>query len=429
MNERALLQTLGDKLDREYLARTLLDLLAIPCPTGLTDAAVVYVCDALAELGIEYELTRRGTVRARLQGQLYAPQRAIVTHLDTVGAMVREVKANGRLCLTPIGHWSSRFAEGGRVSIFSDDGVYRGSVLPLYAAGHRYNEEVDRLPVTWDHIEVRVDELVESSDDIRRLGIRVGDFVAFDPNPEFLPNGFLVSRHLDNKAGTAALLTALKAIVEHDLPVAIDCIPIFTLTEEVGSGVGHAIGPDVTEFVGIDIGPVAEGQNAKEQGVTIAMKDSSGPFDYHLTHHLIQLAQQHDIPHQRDVFRFYYSDAVSAVQAGHDIRHALITFGTDATHGYERTHIDSLVAISELVIRYVASETVKPHDNRRSVPKEDFEEQIPWEQGFQLAGTSVPNVQEVLAHPHIKDLPPEVAETVSDKPKRSGKKRGSKKRS
>lgn len=396
-SEQSLQESLRDKIDGEYLARTLLDLLAIPCPTGLTDAAVVYVCDALAELGIDYELTRRGTVRGRLQGRLYAPQRAVVTHLDTIGAMVREVKPNGRLCLTPIGHWSSRFAEGARVSIFSDDRVFRGSVLPLYAAGHRYNEEVDRLPVTWDNVEIRVDELVNTAEDIRNLGMRVGDFVAFDPNPEFLPNGYLVSRHLDNKAGTAALLAALKAIVEHDLPVAIDCIPIFTLTEEVGSGVGHAIGPDVTEFVGIDIGPVAEGQNAREQGVTIAMKDSSGPFDYHLTHHLIRLAQHYGIPHQRDVFRFYFSDAVSAVQAGHDIRHALITFGTDATHGYERTHIDSLMAIAELVIRYVASETVKPHDSQRSVPKEDFEEQIPWEKEFQLAGTSVPHVQEVLS--------------------------------
>ncbi|MBK8973863.1 MAG: osmoprotectant NAGGN system M42 family peptidase [Hahellaceae bacterium] len=389
-------QSLSALLDKEYLARTLLELLAIPCPTGLTDAAVVYVCEQLSKLGIEHELTRRGTVRARLPGKRYAPQRAIVTHLDTIGAMVREIKPNGRLCLTPIGHWSSRFAEGARVSIFSDNKVFRGSTLPLYAAGHRYNEEVDRLPVTWDHVEVRVDEFINSREDTERLGIGVGDFVAFDPNPEFHENGFLVSRHLDNKAGTAALLTALKAIVENDLPVAIDCIPIFTLTEEIGSGVGHAIGPQVTEFVGIDIGPVAEGQNAKEQGVTIAMKDSSGPFDYHLTHHLINLAKTYGIPHQRDVFRFYFSDAVSAVQAGHDIRHALITFGTDATHGYERTHMDALLSIAELVVRYAQSDTVKPHDGDQRVPRENFEAQIQFDSGFQMAGTAVPPVNSLL---------------------------------
>ncbi|WLQ11627.1 osmoprotectant NAGGN system M42 family peptidase [Hahella aquimaris] len=385
----------GYTLDSEYLTKVLLELLAIPCPSGFTDGAVVYVCERLSELGIDYELTRRGTIKGRLQGKLNAPQRAVVTHLDTIGAMVREIKPNGRLCLTPVGHWSSRFAEGSRVTIFSDGGCFRGSVLPLYAAGHRYNEEVDRLPVTWDHVEIRVDECIYSKEDALRIGICVGDFVAFDPNPEFLPNGFVVSRHLDNKAGTAALLTGLKAIVEHDLPLAMDCLPIFTLTEEIGSGVGHAIEADVTEFVGIDIGPVAEGQNAKEHGVTIAMKDSSGPFDWHLTRHLIHLCQDHNIPHQRDVFRYYYSDAVSAVQAGHDIRHALVTFGTDATHGYERTHIDALTAISDLVVRYAQSEPVRPHDAQANIPKEDFQDQITWDE-MQFGGTAVPTVNEVL---------------------------------
>ncbi|WP_020408031.1 osmoprotectant NAGGN system M42 family peptidase [Hahella ganghwensis] len=385
------------KLDSDYLNKTLLELLAIPCPTGLTDGAVVYVCERLVELGIDYELTRRGTVRGRLKGRKSAPQRAVVTHLDTIGAMVREIKDNGRLCLTPVGHWSSRFAEGARVTIFSDDGrCFRGSVLPLYAAGHRYNEEVDRLPVTWDHVEIRVDELTHSKEETLELGMKVGDFVAFDPNPEFLSNGYIVSRHLDNKAGTAALLTALKAIKEYNLPVSMDCFPIFTLTEEIGSGVGHAIEPEVTEFVGIDIGPVAEGQNAKENGVTIAMKDSSGPFDHHLTQHLIRTCQQYNISHQRDVFRFYFSDAVSAVQAGHDIRHALITFGTDATHGYERTHIDALTAIADLVVRYVQTDPVRPHDAMRNIPKEDFQEQIPWQKELQMSGTSVPNVKELF---------------------------------
>ena len=254
------------------------------------------------------------------------------------------------------------------------------------------------MPVTWDHVEIRLDELVSSPREVTDLGLNIGDIVALDPNPEFLPNGFIVSRHLDNKAGTAALLAAIKVIVEHRLPLNIDCVPIFTLTEEIGSGAGHAIGPDVTEFVGIDIGPVAEGQNARETGVTIAMKDSSGPFDYHLTHHLCRLAREHRIPHQRDVFRFYYSDAMSAVQAGHDIRHALITFGTDATHGYERTHIDALLSIAELVVRYAQSETVKPHDDQSRVAAKDFEDQpLNWQASLHLGGTPVPPVSEVLA--------------------------------
>lgn len=359
-------------IDREYLKNQLAELLTIPCPTGFTDRAAIYICKQLDELGINYQLTRRGSINAVLNGQQNAPDRAIVTHLDTIGAMVREIKSTGRLAITPIGHWSSRFAEGGRVTVFTDAGQVRGSVLPILAAGHVHNEAVDTQPVTWDQVEVRVDEDINSIEQTCAAGINVGDIIAFDPNPEFLDNGFIVSRHLDNKAGTASLLAALKAMKNYKLPLTLDCHAIFTLSEEVGSGVGHVLDRDVTEFVGIDVGPVAEGQNANTSGVTIAMKDSSGPFDYHLTRHLIKLAQHWNISHSRDVFRFYYSDAVSAVQAGHDIRHALVTFGTDASHGYERTHISALTSVAELLVRYMQSDPAIKSDAKPEMPVEEF---------------------------------------------------------
>src|SRR5690606_30726126 len=197
-------------VNEDYLKKVLLELLAIPCPTGFTDRAVVYVCEHLKELGVEFELMRRGTIRAKVPGAQHFPGRAIVTHLDTIGAMVREIKPNGRLAITPVGHWSSRFSEGARVTVFSDQRRFRGSVLPLMAAGHAFNEAIDTQPVSWDQVEIRVDEPIKHSMDADAAGIQVGDFVAFDPNPEFLSNGYIVSRHLDNKAGVACVLTALK---------------------------------------------------------------------------------------------------------------------------------------------------------------------------------------------------------------------------
>lgn len=364
------------EIDQCYLKNKLLELMSIPCPTGFTDRCVMYICEQLKQLHIPHQLTRRGSINATLKSADSGPDRAVVTHLDTIGAMVREIKSNGRLALTPIGHWSSRFAEGGRVTIFTDTGSLRGTVLPIFAAGHVYNEAVDTQPVTWDQIEVRVDEQIKSAEAARKAGIHIGDTVAFDPNTEFLDNGFIVSRHLDNKAGTASLLAALKAIKDYQLPLLIDCHAIFTLSEEVGSGVGHVLDHNVSEFVGIDIGPVAEGQNANESGVTIAMKDSSGPFDYHLTRHLIALCTRWNIDHSRDVFRYYYSDAVSAVQAGHDIRHALITFGTDATHGYERTHLSALTAVAQLLVRYIGSERAIKSDADEKPPLKNFSKQL-----------------------------------------------------
>ena len=339
-------------LDETYLRQRLLEMLAIPCPTGFTDEIVRYVCRCLDQIGVDYQLSRRGTIIALLPGARCDCARAIANHLDTIGATVTAIKSNGRLALSPVGSWSSRFAEGGRVSVFASTGVFRGQVLPLLASGHAFNEQVDLLPVGWDQVELRLNRHVHNREEATRLGISPGDFVAFDSDPEWDESGYITARHLDNKAGASALLTALKAMREHDMQPAMDLYAIFTVTEEVGTGAGASLEDRVAEFVGIDIGPVAPGQNARETGVTLCAQDTSGPFDRVLTRYLRQICREHDIDHQTDVFRYYYSDANSAIIAGHDVRHALLTFGTDATHGYERTHISSLLSIARLLTRY-----------------------------------------------------------------------------
>ncbi|OGB23758.1 MAG: peptidase M42 [Burkholderiales bacterium RIFCSPLOWO2_02_FULL_57_36] len=363
-------------IDANYLKATLLELLAIPSPAGLTDEIVHYVGRKLDEIHISYQLTRRGTIRGMLRRNLperrkSSPACAVVAHLDTLGAMVSRIKPDGRLALMPIGTWSSRWAEGGRVTVFTESGRHRGSVLPLLASGHVHNEAIDSQPVNWAQLEVRVDEQIACDADVAALNIQIGDFIAFDANPEVLENGFIVSRYLDNKAGVAALLAALKAVVDSRVPVPMDCHPVFTLSEEVGSGATAVIEEDVSEVIGVDIGPVAAGQGARERGVTIPLMDSAGPHDYHLTRRLLKFCDKYDIPSNRDVFRFYHSDAGAAVSAGHDIRTALLCFGTDASHGYERTHISVLVNLAELLTLYIQSGPTLPEDRQRRTDSVD----------------------------------------------------------
>lgn len=347
--------------DLDYLRQRLHEMLLIPSPTGFTGELSRYVCRQLEALDVEFDLTRRGTIVARIPGRSSASARAAVNHIDTIGAVVTSLKDNGRLGLQPVGTWSSRFAEGGRVTIFTRGRAFRGQVLPLLASGHAFNKRVDTLPIAWDQVEVRLNEPCNDAASLMELGIRSGDFVAFDSEPEFSDNGYLLARHLDNKAGAATLLTALKIIRSRVEPPPIDFQGIFTVTEEVGTGAGASLSPEVVEFVGIDIGPVAPGQNALETGVTLCAQDTSGPFDYHMLHKLKSLCREHAIDFQVDVFRYYYSDANSAIRAGHEVRDALITFGTDATHGYERTHINSLESIARLLVAYSACEPLFQH--------------------------------------------------------------------
>ncbi|MEP4030039.1 osmoprotectant NAGGN system M42 family peptidase [Roseibium polysiphoniae] len=342
-------------IDRQYLIQTLEKLLEIPSPTGFTDTIVRFVSAELGKLGLTVELTRRGAIRAVLPAPEERGARAIVSHLDTLGAQVRQLKANGRLSLAPIGHWSARFAEGARATIFSEAGPSRGTILPLKASGHAFNEEIDTQPVGWEHVELRIDDITSSFDETAALGIEIGDIVAIDPQPEFLENGFIVSRHLDDKAGVATTLAALKAIRQSDLQPPVEVHWLFTIAEEVGVGAASILTPEVASMLTIDNGTTAPGQSSREFGVTISMADQTGPFDYHLTKKLKHLCIENDIDYQKDVFRHYRSDSASALEAGADVRTALITFGVDASHGYERIHYDALESVARLICAFAAS--------------------------------------------------------------------------
>lgn len=368
------LQHLPD-LDQDYLRSQLSALINIPSPSGFTDAVVRHVSGELTKMGIEHGLTRRGAIRARLPGVETDPKRAVVVHLDTLGAMVKGLKPNGRLKVAKIGYWSARFAEGARVTIFTDKGTRRGTILPLKASGHTFNDEIDSQPVSWDNLEIRVDEPCDSVRQLELMGFNVGDYIAIDPNLEISANGFINSRHLDDKAGAAALLTMLKALKENNITPSVNCHVLFTISEEVGSGASAVLHGDIAEMVAIDNGTPAPGQNSSEFGVTVAMMDSSGPFDYHLTRKLLSLCGEHSISHQRDVFKYYRCDAAAAIEAGNDIRTALICFGVDASHGYERTHIDSLRSLAALLLAYVQSPPTSWRDREDMGPVDGMPEQ------------------------------------------------------
>jgi len=364
------------QIDTDYLQTILTALLNIPSPSGYTDQIVHFVGEELERLGVPFELTRKGAIRALIEGEQSTPDRAVVAHLDTLGAMVKSIKENTRLGVSMIGHWSARFAEGARVTIFTDETTYRGTILPLKASGHTYNEEIDTQETSWDNLEVRIDEIVDSKEEVVAKGINIGDFIAIDPFPEITDSGYINSRHLDNKAGVASMLAAIKAIRESGVTLPVNCHPLFTIHEEVGSGASAILHQDVASMVVVDNSTIAPGQNSSERGVTIAMKDSVGPFDYHLTRKLIRLCEANDILYKRDVFKYYRSDSASATEAGNDIRTALICFALDASHGYERTHIDSLKAVAELLTLYMQSPVGIQHDIKALNSLKGFPRQV-----------------------------------------------------
>jgi peptidase M42 family hydrolase len=362
-------------IDMGYVEDVLLNLLRTPSPTGRTDEVVQYIGEHLLELGMDLQVTRRGLLNATLQGDVPGPDRAVVVHADTIGCMVTRLKDNGRLEVTPLGTHSARFAEGAHVTIFTDapGATHTGTVLPLKSSGHQYGDEVDTQGVGWPLVEVRVDEPVKDADDLRALGLRVGDFVALDANPQVLPHGYVKSRHLDDKAGIAAALGAFKAVIDSGVTLPVSAHLLVTIAEEVGHGATSGLDTDVSEMVAVDNAVVAPGQQSREDRANIAMLDSTGPFDYHFSRRLVALCEEHGIPYTRDTYRHYRSDAASAVEAGLAIRTALVGFGVDSSHGHERTHLDGIRAVAELLALYLQTDLTFPEwDTTERGPLEEF---------------------------------------------------------
>jgi putative aminopeptidase FrvX len=344
------------QMDKVYLETFLVNLLKIPSPTGMAHPAIEFTAQALQAFPeLEISTTRKGALVARWQGNKDETPRAITGHVDTLGAMVKEIKKNGRLKLTKIGGFAWNTVEGEGCTVFSSHGdPVRGALLLEFASGHVFGIKVNDTKRDDEVMEVRLDARTSSAEETRALGIEVGDFVAFDPRVE-LNNGFIRSRHLDDKACVAAMVAAVQAMHTAGLKPRQTTYLHISNYEEVGHGASAGIPPEVTELLTVDMAAVGEGQTSDEYSATLCVKDSGGPYHYGFNQKLRQLADDHKIPYKVDIYPYYGSDGEAYWRAGGDVAVALIGPGVDASHSYERTHMEALVATTNWILAYLLS--------------------------------------------------------------------------
>ena len=331
----------------------LVGLLNTPSPTGDTEAAVAYTERALQALGLETRRTRKGALLATLPGQSGVEPRAVTAHLDTLGAMVKEIKGNGRLTLSLIGGYAWNAIEGEGVTIATEGrGTVRGSVQLVKASTHVHGGSVGETKREAGTLEVRIDARTESAAETKALGIAVGDFVYLDPRVE-VANGFIRSRHLDDKACVACILAAVKAMQDEGRTLAQTTTLFISNYEEVGHGAAGGFPADVTQLLTVDMAAIGDGQNSDEFHCTLCVKDSGGPYSIGFNRRLRKLAANNNLDLKTDIYPYYGSDGEALWRAGADVEVALIGPGVDASHSYERTHTDALVDTARLIGYYL----------------------------------------------------------------------------
>lgn len=344
-------------LDSDFITRTLVELLNIPSPTGYTDAAITFIEKTLHSFPkLTLSHTRKGALVARWEGKKSDAPRALTAHIDTLGAMVKEIKPSGRVKITRVGGLLLNGVETEGCWVITNSGKkIRGSLLFEKASSHVHGALVSETKRAEDNMEIRLDARTVSADETRSLGIQVGDFVSFDPRVE-TTEGFVRSRFLDDKAGAACVIASIKALSDAGKQPAQSVYFHFSNYEEVGHGAASGIPHYVHELLAVDMAAIGEGQTSDEFSVSLCVKDSGGPYHHGLSQKLRGLAGKNSIPLKTDIYPYYGSDGEAFWRAGGDVAVALIGPGVDASHNYERTHMEALIATSNLISAYLLSE-------------------------------------------------------------------------
>lgn len=327
-------------------------LLAIDSPSGYTEKAIDFLNEEAKKMGYKTTVNFKGNLIIEIEGKDNTSALGICAHTDTLGLMVRSIKSNGKLAITALGGPLMNTLDGEYCRVYTrDNRVYTGTILSVSPSVHVFNDAAT-LARNEETMEIRLDEVVKSKDDVVKLGISNGDFIAIDTKTEVTSSGFLKSRFLDDKASVACLFTVLKKLKEDNIVLKRKTYFIVTAYEETGHG-NSWIPSDITELLAVDMGCIGTDLACTEYDVSICAKDSGGPYDYGMTTKLVNIAKEKKLNYVVDIYPRYASDVTAALRGGNNIKGALIGPGVSASHGMERTHKDALNNTIELVLGYL----------------------------------------------------------------------------
>ena len=342
-----------EKIYADYAWEKTTELLAIDSPSGFTAKAALWVKNAFASLGFDAHITTKGGVIVDFGGEDANDGLFLAAHADTLGAMVAQIKGNGRLKMTGLGGMNPNNAEAENVKVYTRDGKVIEGTCQLCNASVHVNGDYSSAKRSWDTVEIVLDEDVNSAADARALGLEVGDMVCFDPRTRRTASGYLKSRFLDDKLSVGILLGFAKYLADNKITPARRVYGHITVYEEVGHGGSGSVPAGVTEAISVDMGCVGDGLQCTEKQVSICAKDSGGPYSYEVTGKLIAAAKKMGADYAVDVYPYYGSDVEATLRAGYDIRHGLIGAGVYASHGYERSHIDGVYNTLKVLCGYL----------------------------------------------------------------------------
>jgi len=256
-----------------------------------------------------------GNIFVEKEGSASTPRILLTAHMDEVGLMVQAVLRSGLIKFVPLGGWWAHTLLAQRMRIRTGDGRELPGVIgakPPHFLSESERDKVVKIEDMFLDVGARDDE------EVRRLGIRIGDPIVPDTSLTLMGNpDFLLSKAFDNRCGMALMIQVLEELRQVPHPNTLWAAG--TVQEEVGvrgaRTAVYGINPDaaiVLEGCPADDlpgTPEDERQGALGKGVQIRRMDPSAMMNRAFVDYALETARSRDIPHQEAVRRSGGTDA------------------------------------------------------------------------------------------------------------------------
>lgn len=314
------------------------ELLITPSPTGFESAGQKVWKDYVSEFADGVEADAYGSASAKLTTSFDVVTVMLEAHCDEIGMIVQHITEDGYVFINKLGGSDSTIARARRVNIHSRNGIVSG-VTGNTAIHLQDKKNGGGEQPAWK--DIYVDIGVSSREEALQV-VQVGDPITYADEYDFLSEGVLSGRALDNRIGGYMIAQVLKQLSERREELNVNVVALNSVQEEIG-GYGarmmsYRLEPDMALVTDVTHATDTPGINHKEHGL---VKLGKGPSIQHgganhpkIVEFLEQVSSDKKIPVQHEA---------TSVRTGTD---------TDSIY-YQKTGIPS--ALLSLPLRYMHS--------------------------------------------------------------------------
>lgn len=285
----------------------------------------------------------------------------LAAHMDEIGFVVTHIDEKGFVYIGPVGYHDCRMVISQILEIHTDKGTVKGVTGSKPAHIVSEEEEKKAIPIADMHVDIGT----SNKEETESLGVRVGDFVTFDRKGQYLNGGkVFTGKAVDDRAGCAVLVEVMKRLADKDIIPTV--YGVATVQEEVGirgaGPAGFTVQPDVALAIDVTLSGGTPGIEDKAipvkmgKGTSITFYDGGLAVPKKLAKHLEKVAEEHNIPYQRDVLLKGATDGKAISLSGHGVLTGTVSVPSRYIHsGVGCVHLDDVEHSVNLIVKFIES--------------------------------------------------------------------------